>query len=375
MASIEKWTTGYRVRWRDPGGGGRSRTAPNLQTARKIKLAVEQAVAQGLGWQSRGVGEDPSLKAVLTDFIREYDRVYRPATVRRHASCLDMFSTWLAGAGRGTAPSVLSKALLADFYEYLLVTGRHGHTRTPGSAQKIVASVEIFWKWAYEQDDYEESIPRPRRLPFARQPRTPTIAPTWEEMDRCVSACSGWHRQLAILLRFTGLRVQQAMLLKWADFDLGAHTLRVRGELGKTSQERAGRIVPISQYLVDELKAMAPVTKRKGFVVPCGRKADGPRAREARARDMGRAWKRAGVREEAWKQRPHHAYRKGVRSGLKRLGADDMAVEFLLGHSLGIAGVYTDPDAMPLRDAVERIPPLTQMGEVVEFDSVTGQGS
>lgn len=146
--------------------------------------------------------------------------------------------------------------------------------------------------------------------------------------------------------------------------------MKVRGELGKTPQERSGRIVPISDYLVEEVKVMAPLQERKGFVIRCGRKADGPRAREARARDMTRAWTRAGVREEAWRQRPHHAYRKGVRSGLKRLGADDMAVEFLLGHNLGIAGVYTDPEAMPLRDAVNLIPPLTQMGEVVEFGTV-----
>ncbi len=69
------------------------------------------------------------------------------------------------------------------------------------------------------------------------------------------------------------------------------------------------------------------------------------------------------------------SFRKGIRSGLKRLGADDMAVEFLLGHSLGIAGVYTDPDGMPLRDAVNLVPPLTQMGDVVEFEPVTEEGA
>jgi len=49
-------------------------------------------------------------------------------------------------------------------------------------------------------------------------------------------------------------------------------------------------------------------------------------------------------------------------------------LRFLLGHSLGIAGVYTDPEAMPLRDAVSLIPPLTQMGEVVEFETMTRDG-
>ena len=369
MASIEKWKAGYRVRWRDPGGGHRSRTTPNLETARKVKRIVEEAAAQGLRWEPGGTGEGPDLEDVLSDFIKEYARVYRPATVRRHACCLEMFRKWLSTSGRGVDPSVLSKKMLADFYSHLLATGRHSRGRKPETSQKVVSSVEIFWKWAYQQEDYGEVIPRPRHLPFARPPRTPTVAPTWEEMDRCVAACSGWHRQLAVLLRFTGLRVQQAMLLRWEDFDLRSATLKVRGELGKTPQERSGRIVPISEHLVEEVKAMAPLPERRGFVVRCGRRANGPRAREARARDMGRAWKRAGVREEAWKQRPHHAYRKGVRSGLKRLDADDMAVEFLLGHNLGIAGVYTDPEAMPLREAVNLIPPLTQMGEVVELES------
>ena len=370
MAHIEKWKTGYRVRWRDPDRQYRSRTAPNLETARKLKRLVEEAVAQGVKWQPGGSGEGIDLEEILRDYIRECVRMFRPATVRRYATCLEMFRMWMSATKKGMTPSTLSKALMADFYAHLVKTGRHGRTRTPGSAQKIVAAVELFWRWAYEQEDYGETIPRPRRLPFARQPRTPTIAPTWEEMDRCVAACSGWHRQLAILLRFTGLRVQQVMLLKWSDFDLAAETLLIRGELGKTLQERSGRIIPVSQYLVDELKAMTPPRERTGFIVECGRKADGPRAREARARDMARAWKRAGVREEVWKQRPHHAFRKGFRSGLKRLGADDMAVEFLLGHSLGIAGVYTDPDSMPLRDAVNLIPPLTKMGEVVEFGTV-----
>jgi len=194
-------------------------------------------------------------------------------------------------------------------------------------------------------------------------------------MDRCVAACTGWQRDVAIILRYTGLRVQQVMHLKWSDFDLSLGILKIRGELGKTHQERSGRIIPVSEYLVDQLRQMAPARERVGFIIACNRKADGPRGREARARDMMRAWKRAGVREDVWKQRPHHAFRKGFRSALKRSGADDMAVEFLLGHSLGIAGVYTDPDAMPLRETVELIPPMTKLGAVVEFETVSGKGA
>lgn len=83
----------------------------------------------------------------------------------------------------------------------------------------------------------------------------------------------------------------------------------------------------------------------------------------------GMAWKRAGVREVAWKGQPHQRFRKGFRSGLKRLGADGEAVEYLIGHYLGLVTVYTDPEFLPLREAVDLIPPLATFGQVVEFAS------
>ena len=73
---------------------------------------------------------------------------------------------------------------------------------------------------------------------------------------------------------------------------------------------------------------------------------------------MARVWARTGVPEEIWKKRPHHCFRKGFVSGLKRLGADEEAVESLVGHSLHLRGHYLDPDFLPLHEAVQLIPPL-----------------
>lgn len=136
-------------------------------------------------------------------------------------------------------------------------------------------------------------------------------------------------------------------------FDLDRATMRVRPELGKSTQERTGRTVPISQRLVAILAGWG---RREGYVVESTR--TGARERVARDRDMALAWARAGVRTEAWAGRPHHAFRKGFVSGLKREGADSDAVEMLIGHSLGLRGVYTDPDAIPMRAAVALAPPL-----------------
>lgn len=72
-------------------------------------------------------------------------------------------------------------------------------------------------------------------------------------MDACVAACKGWHRRLAIVLRFTGLRVQQAMGLRWDDVDLERAKVTVHGEVRQSAQERRGRELSISEHLVAEL--------------------------------------------------------------------------------------------------------------------------
>ena len=367
MAYITKHGKLFRVRWRDRHSRTRQESFDNRDDAKLCKAEVETSIAKGRGWQLDGSRRVPVVRDVFAAFIKDQTRVRRPATVRRHAGNLDLFLRWLdesTGRQGGHRFDLFSKQLLADYYDALLETGRHGHARRRSTVKKIVEAVQRAWAWAYNEDDYTSLIPPPKRLEMPEDPGAPTVAPTWEEMDACVDACSGWHRQVAVMLRFTGLRVQQVMLLRWDDVDLERGLLTIRGELGKTRQERRGRIVPLSLHLLEELRGWGP---GEGWMIPCGRDADGPRPREARARDMGRAWKRAGVREEVWRRRPHHAFRKGVKTGLKRLGADSEAVEFLLGHDLGIAGIYTDPEGLPLRDAVNKIPPLGYLAEVVDL--------
>jgi integrase len=58
-----------------------------------------------------------------------------------------------------------------------------------------------------------------------------------------------------IVFRFTGLRVSQAMGLRWEDFDFERRTLTFRGELRKTTQEHQGRIIHVSQHLLDTIGA------------------------------------------------------------------------------------------------------------------------
>lgn len=357
MASIDRRNGRYRVRWRDPDGTCRSRQVPSMEAARRLRREVEARVASGRRWEPVDASEIPRLQEALEGYIRHCHRAYAPGTVRQYAQRLDVFQRFLRerqGAQQVLRVSLFSRALLEDLYDWLLHSGRHDRPRRPSSVRKYVQLVQQVWAWAYDHDHYGPEVPPPKRLKMAKPPRRVTRAPTWAHTDHMISVSKGWQRDLYMLLRFTGLRVQQAMGLTWDDVDLALGELLVPGHLGKSRAEKVGRIVPISTHLAAEL---AKWGRRDGWLIDCRREN-----RVARSRDASRAWRRAAVPPALWKQRPHHAFRKAFVSGLKSLGADADAVEYLVGHDLGLRGVYMDPSALPLRATVDLLPGLSEPG-------------
>lgn len=359
MASIEKRGGRWRVRWHDEHGIHRSRSAPDRATAQWIKLEIERGQALGQPWDPAELGRPlPTLWSLAERYLREQRARLAPRTVARKEQFLGV---WLRHLHRelGRDPRVedLSRAALADYHGALLdpATGRHLHGRRPTTAAKHIHEIEYFWRWLWSAaEDLGLEVPRPRSLELRRQPPARREAPTWDEMDRAIGALRGWHRDVAVLCRCTGLRVDQVMRLEWSDLDLERARLRVRPELGKTAQERRGRTVPIAAVLVRELAGWGV---REGFVVRSERDL-GPRHREARARDAARGWQRAGVRPEVWQGRPWHAFRAGFQTGLRRAGVAGDSIDYLVGHSRGLDEHYIDGGALGLVEAVGIVPPI-----------------
>ncbi len=392
MASIRRRKYKDRVyiqlRWECPVEGRlRTKTAPDEDTAQIWKRDIEAAARQGKRWgveepQPAEPRRDPDLEQMMEAWVQWLARGKAPATVRAYARALDLFVRWMKTVRYPHAQvlvgDMLNKRLMREWYDATATNG-HGHPRANGSRRKLVSLVIQWWEWAHSEEDYRAHIPAPvsvKTIGMKKAIRMHTRAPTFEQMDACIRAASGWQRKLYIVLRCTGLRVQQAMGLRWDDIDFETGILRIRPELGKTDAEKAGRWVPIAPALLDVLKDWTPT--RDGYLVPCGRKTASYREqRLARSRDARRAWDRAGVPREVTKL-PHHAFRSGLVSGLKRLGADDEAVEVLVGHSLGLRGLYTDPDALPMREAVNLIPPfppdIIDGGKVLPFKRARSAG-
>jgi integrase len=156
------------------------------------------------------------------------------------------------------------------------------------------------------------------------------------------------------------------MHLKWDDFDLDRSGLTVRGELGKSHHEQRGRVVPISPDLVQELSGGG---RQEGYLISSQRQRGGPRERMFRARDMGRDWQRAEVPERAWSGRPNHAFSKGFTTGMHQLGADLVAVEYLMGRKLpGQLDTYLASADLSLDEAVALIPVLGGTADAASLD-------
>lgn len=352
MAFVRKRGQKWQVRWQDLNGLERGRTYSLKADALKAKRQIEIDLENGIDWDANRRQERPQLKTLFDDYLEHKSLGLSEGTMLKYSSYLRQCESYLEERFKhwpNVDCSVLSQKLVRDLCAHLLANGRHGHRRQPITVVKIKEVLELAWQWGYESPEYQKWVPVPQRYRELKRPAPERpIAATESELRAVLKAFpeAAWQRRLAIVLIFTGLRVNQAMQLRWTDFDLDQRKLRIRRELGKSAQERRGRVVFISRHLASEL---ARWERSSDYIIDTNR--TGARARQARSRDMARAWKRAGVRPEVWSQRPHHAFRKAFCSILRQRGAEADAVEFLVGHDLGIRGVYIDEHTLQRPEA------------------------
>ncbi len=329
MASIDHPRGKPRVRWCDPDGTPHARTCSTEKAAREILRAVQHAEDVGRKWVDEGTPQTLTLRAVARAWITACERRLAPRTVTNRAQHLDAFIAWY---GKDAEPGLLSRLLLERYWDFVrtVATGRYIHRRTETTARKHIETIHLLWTWAYGREEYEPHVPRPRLMELPRKPaKTPRAAPTWAQMDAAISACGSWRRCALIVMRCTGLRVQQVMGLRWEDLDTATGLLTIRGELGKPGSERTGRIVPVAPALLAEWRApgLAEWTD-KAWIVPCPHTH-----RLMRARDVALVWTHAGVTASTWKGRPDHAFRAGFQTELAAMGIAREAREYLVGHA------------------------------------------
>lgn len=345
----------HEFRWRTTEGAQRKRRFATARARDVFARDVVDAKARGVDWQPPREAQACVLADMMAGYLEHSRRVASARTVANRRDALVLFGEWLeAKIGRpDVGAEVLSRRLLEEYDEHLAV---HGHRRRYAvTSRRIVIGLLVgFWRWAAERDEWEGLVPMPRRIELPAPVLAGVHAPTFDQVDRMIGELGDEVlRRAAVMQSRLGLRVWQVLRLEREDFDFGARTVTIRGELGKSAREKRGRVLPFPAALWDE---MITWELKPGRIIT----RDVSTVRRA----MRAAWEASGVAQVYWRMRPSHAMRKAFRSELRQLGCESDAIEHWCGRrNLGQADDYTDPRTLRLRQIADAIPPIARCAQ------------
>jgi integrase/recombinase XerC len=154
---------------------------------------------------------------------------------------------------------------------------------------------------------------------------------------------------LLTLLYGAGLRISEALSLKFGDVPLGEGLVIT----GKGRKERVVPLLPVIREAIAAYAALIPFTLSPKDAVFVSRRGKSMSAREAQAL-MQNLRGRLGLSERA----TPHALRHSFATHLLQNGGDLRSVQELLGHaSLSTTQAYTEIDAKKLMDVYEKAHP------------------
>lgn len=198
-----------------------------------------------------------------------------------------------------------------------------------------------------------------------------------EEIATLLDATASEHRPLIATLTFAGLRVSEALGLRWGDLDLDRGYLHVRGQLDHATRERATtkttsstRAVILMPALGRMLAAHRLASKFSADTDPVFATAVGtPGNRDnVRVRVLAPAVKRAGLEGEGRPKLRTHDLRHTFASLLIAGGGSVVFVASQLGHSSPTVTLTTYAHLFDERDHAERMTAILEdgFGNVVE---------
>ena len=208
---------------------------------------------------------------------------------------------------------------------------------SPATRRQELAALRSFYRWMIRWDHRADDPTR--RLDAPKMGRRLPRPMGREDLHRLLSVTSGEMRRAICLGAYAGLRVAEAAALDWADVDIEARRIIVRG--GKGDKDRP---VGLSPLLLD---ALLPVTG--GNVVRAGGKAYSANALQQK---VNRAIRDAGVEGTFHKLRSRFATVALASTG------NLLAVSRALGHSspatTAIYAATADSDLDLIAEAVAR---------------------
>jgi integrase len=406
-----KATGRWRVRWREDvledgmaKRRQRERTVATKAAAIAVAADIQRKLDEGLIWKPDAV--EVETPASLSDIGSAWLQA-KKVRGRSHSTMLAYADRLQRSADcirhlEGIAPdevipvTLLSRELLMRVASEiqtptngrtLTITKRlsNGETQTrTRPARKLSASTVYSttqallecWRWA-EGGNFTGLPLSPRdsdAMPVDAPVYAPTDPPELAHVDALILELAS-VRQIttglaaAVVMRWTGLRITQALGLTWDDLNEELGTLTVPAALGKTRAEKAAdRTLPMPPAFFADLER---VCDRSGVtLVPRRGDYQGDvKTGSTPAHTLKAAWKRltvAGkVPQEVWQPsnrkvaRPDHAFRAALQQHLEQHGVRAAVIDAITGHVAGVRSRhYTRPTHDEIREGLATLGPI-----------------
>jgi integrase len=348
----------YVVRFRDPQGRQRQRSACTLAEARALKAALVADVRRG---------EYRALSRVsFADYAREWIAGYqgrtgrgiRPETLADYARDLELHA--LPYFGRRLLAEIEPRDV-KGFARTLADAGK-----APATVRAVMAPVRALFATAVEEGLIRHNPAAGLRLAGgAARPQPKALSP--EELARLIEAMpAGQPRLIVRFLAATGLRSGELVALTWQDLDLAERRVHVRARIYRGRRDapksRYGiRQVPLSEQLARDLAAHRLASRFCAdgdpvFASEAGTPLDSSNFARRYLKPAAQA---AGLLDEEGRPWPsYHTLRHTCASNLLRAGASPKQAQLWLGHHAAAftLDTYTHllPDDLPDGDILDR---------------------
>jgi integrase len=266
-----------------------------------------------------GMGTAIELIPSFTAHLKRKGR--KASTIALYEYPLSLFVEWV-GERDIDELQPLDMEKYFDHFEIAYEARNPGKEPATNTRRKHHQALSLFFDWAVRYDHCAKSPMRQMESPPVFRKANDWLRP--DDDSKLLDACIAPHEFLAIyLLRFTGLRVSEAVALRWSDVEWSDGRLWVVVKESKTPRGR--RRVPVPSELRPFLVRLGPLNQTDAFIF---------------VTRTGKAWHRnqlyAVVRRVGKRAGLHvhpHILRKTLGSSAFNLGADLSTISRILGHS------------------------------------------
>jgi integrase len=319
----------YQIRYRDRSGRSHRRNARTLAEALDLQAQLRRErhrphVDRSVTFKAYAEDWIVTYTGRTTRGIRESTRADYKRTIEREA--IPFFGTMR-----------LADIAPPDVRRYLAHIARRGvsdHT-----VRLALAPLRALLATAYEDGAIPTNPAAGIRAIVTRPDREPTEhdgarALTDEQLERLIASTPERWQLLVRVLSETGLRISEALALRWGDVDLGQHKIAVRrrlyrGRMGPPKSAYGRRDVPVSPDLAQTLWAARGASRTPLDSDPVFASAVGGHMNAANLarRALKPAAETAGVGWASW-----HTLRHTCATRLFRAGLNAKQVQVWMGH-------------------------------------------